>query len=77
LGGVFLSPEGESKGLYVTGKTSEGFTVMEVAGGRSTIPFGYRITAKPYGGTAARLPMVSASQMPKMIVPSVPAHRHN
>jgi hypothetical protein len=73
---VFVSPEGESNGLYVTAKTSEGFTVMENAGGHSTIPFGYRITAKPYGVNAARLPIVSASQMPKMIVPRALAHRH-
>jgi hypothetical protein len=69
---VFVSPEGESKGLYVTAKTSEGFTVVEIAGGHSTIPFGYRIAAKPYGVSAARLPMVLGGQMPKPIL----AHRN-
>jgi hypothetical protein len=69
---VFVSPEGETKGLYVTAKTSEGFTVVEIAGGHSTIPFGYRIAAKPYGVNAARLPMVYGGQMPKPIL----AHRH-
>jgi hypothetical protein len=49
---------------------------MEDAGGQSTIPFGYRIAAKPYGVNAARLPLVSAWQMPKDIVRRAPAHRH-
>ena len=54
---VFVSPEGPNRGLYVTQKTSSGFTVMENPGGRSTIPFSYRIVARPYGVQAARLPL--------------------
>jgi hypothetical protein len=49
---------------------------MEDAGGHSTIPFGYRIAAKPFGVNAARLPFISAWQMPKEIVRREPAHRH-
>jgi len=33
----------------------------------SKIPFGYRIVAKPYGVTAARLPMSAQSQMPARV----------
>ena len=55
---VFVSPEGPSRGVYVTEKSQTGFTVMENPGGQSTIPFSYRIVAKPYGVTAARLPMI-------------------
>lgn len=54
---VFVSPEGPNQGLYVTHKTSRGFEVIENPGGHSSIPFGYRIVAKPYGATAPRLPM--------------------
>jgi hypothetical protein len=62
---VFVSPEGPSRGLYVTQKSAVGFTVMENPGGYSTVPFGYRIVAKPYGERAARLPSIGPSQMPR------------
>ena len=64
---VFVSPEGPNQGLYVSQKTARGFEVIENPGGRSTIPFGYRIVAKPYGVTAARLPMSVESQMPARV----------
>jgi hypothetical protein len=66
---VFVSPEGESRGLYVTEKTLTGFTVIENAGGRSTIPFGYRIVAKPYGVSAERLPVVVSSPSTRTSAP--------
>ena len=43
---VFLTPEGDCKGLYVTAKTPVSFEVRELQGGTSTIPFSYRILAK-------------------------------
>jgi len=58
---VFITPQGESNGLYVTGKTRGGFAVRENAGGRSTLAFDYRIVATPFGSTAARLPVLAAS----------------
>lgn len=53
---VFITPEGDTRGLYVTQKTSGGFTVRENQGGRSNVAFQYRIVARPFGATAARLP---------------------
>jgi hypothetical protein len=73
---VFVSPEGPNRGMYVTQKTASGFTVMENDGGRSTIPFSYRIMARPYGVTAARLPFVAAAQTPKLLPARAPAHSH-
>jgi hypothetical protein len=61
---VFVSPEGPNHGLYVTQKSPSGFTVMENPGGHSTIPFSYRIVAKPYGAAAARLPMTYETTSP-------------
>ena len=55
---VFITPEGDSRGVYVTSKTSAGFSVRENQGGRSTLTFSWRIVAKPYGVTAKRLPMI-------------------
>ena len=55
---VFVTPEGDTGGVYVTQKTSSGFTVRENHGGRSSVPLQYRIVAKPYGVNGGRLPMV-------------------
>jgi hypothetical protein len=52
---VFITPEGDSRGLFVTQKTISGFSVHENQGGHSTLAFSYRIVAKPYGITAPRL----------------------
>lgn len=52
---VFLTPGGDSEGLYVTNKTATGFDVHEQHGGRSSIPFDYRIMAKRAGHETERL----------------------
>jgi hypothetical protein len=36
-----------------------GFIVRELQGGRSDVPFEYRIVAKRFGVAAARLPMIA------------------
>jgi hypothetical protein len=68
---VFLSPEGETKGLYVAAKTGDGF-VVRANGGTSNTPFSYRIVAKPYGPNLARLPMVHVKRGPRIVGPSSP-----
>jgi len=55
---VFVTPEGDCDQLYVTGKSAIGFSVRESHGGRSNVPFQYRIVARPYGSTSGRLPDV-------------------
>ena len=67
---VFVTPEGESRGLYVTDKTPSGFTVVENESGHSNIAFGYRIVAKPYGVTAARLPVAAVANLPHAALPA-------
>jgi hypothetical protein len=52
---VFLTPNGDSKGLYVVAKTATGFEVRESGGGTSTLAFDYRIVAKRRGYEAQRL----------------------
>jgi hypothetical protein len=54
---VFITPEGDSRGVYVSDKTRVGFTVRENQGGHSTLAFSYRIVAKPYNVNKPRLPM--------------------
>jgi hypothetical protein len=55
---VFLTPEGNCKGLYVTNKTSNSFEVRELQGGNSNITFSYRIVAKRKGNQDVRLAKV-------------------
>jgi len=57
---VQVTPEGMTRGvLCVTQRTPSGFIVQENMGGRSTVPFSYRLVAKPFGSTAPRLPFAS------------------
>ena len=57
---VFLTPRGESHGLYVTNLTPAGFEVREQGGGASNIEFDFRIAAKRKGYEALRLNPVTA-----------------
>lgn len=43
---VFLTPEGESNGLYVQSRTPRGFVVQEQQRGTSSLEFSYRVVAK-------------------------------
>ncbi|HXW76591.1 MAG TPA: hypothetical protein VEJ20_04200 [Candidatus Eremiobacteraceae bacterium] len=52
---VFLTPDGDSRGLYVAQKTLHGFVVHENEGGRSTLEFDYRIVARPAGDDRSRM----------------------
>jgi hypothetical protein len=52
---VFLTPKGDSDGLYVSNETPQGFEVHEQHGGRSSIAFDYRIMAKRKGYENVRL----------------------
>lgn len=46
---VFLTPRGDSKGLYVINETANSFEVRESGGGVSSLAFDYRIVAKRRG----------------------------
>lgn len=52
---VFLTPNGDCKGLYVAQKSATSFVVRELGGGTSSIAFDYRIMAKRKGFEQARL----------------------
>ncbi|HLJ84784.1 MAG TPA: hypothetical protein VKT51_11470 [Candidatus Eremiobacteraceae bacterium] len=59
---VFVTPDGDCRGLYVASRSPGGFIVRELQGGRSNVPFEYRIVAKRFGVAAQRLPMVTAAR---------------
>jgi hypothetical protein len=60
---VFLTPLGETRGLYVSIKTSNGFQVRETEGGRSRVSFDYRIVARPLDAKNDRLPLAPTVRM--------------
>ena len=83
---VSITPEGMTQGvLCVTERTMSGFTVRENMNGRSSVTFSYRLTAKPYGSTAPRLPAMAVPAhfdrpMPKKApraMTRVPAPKHH
>jgi len=46
---VMLTPDGDTRGLFVANKSVTGFEVREVQGGRSSISFDYHIYAREFG----------------------------
>jgi len=42
---VYITPEGDCNGVYVTNKSAYGFDVIELQGGRSNVPFSWQIVA--------------------------------
>ena len=52
---VFLTPNGDSNGLYVARKTSAGFEVREHGGGGSNVAFDYRIVVRRRGYETVRM----------------------
>jgi hypothetical protein len=66
---IFLTPEGDSKGLYVNSKHAGGFEVREQQGGTSNLRFSYRIVAKRKDILGKRLEQVD---LPAAPIPSQP-----
>jgi hypothetical protein len=73
---IFLAPEGESNGLYVSAKSGAGFTVREQQGGTSSLAFSYRIVARRKDVAAPRLaPITLPSQKALQQPPALAAQR--
>lgn len=58
---VFLTPGGDTRGLFVAVKTPTGFVVRETQGGRGTLSFDYRIVASAVGRGSERMAFVRAN----------------
>ncbi|MFZ0284742.1 MAG: hypothetical protein WAL32_05885, partial [Terriglobales bacterium] len=69
---VFLTPNGDSRGLYVSAKTTTSFEVHEQGGGTSTISFDYRIVARRKGYENIRLADMTEAERPKLPAPKAP-----
>ena len=57
---VFLTPLGDTRGLYVSRKAASGFQVRETEHGRANLEFDYRIVAHPIDASNDRLPTVGS-----------------
>jgi hypothetical protein len=77
---VFLTPNGDCKGLYVAQKSPTSFVVKELGGGTSNIAFDYRIMAKRIGFETVRLAdktqqMTPKNRATKSIAKAIPSAR--
>lgn len=72
---VFITPEGDANTLFVTQKSTAGFSVIESRNGKDSVAFQYRIVARPYGSTQKRLPMIyhRGTTRNQKLFPGVPA----
>ena len=68
---VFLTPMGDTRGLFVSVKTPTGFEVREAQGGHSTVSFDYRIVARPMDAKNDRLPLAPTMRNPRSLRPSL------
>jgi len=69
---VFLTPNGDCEGLYVTRKGASSFEVHELKAGKSNVSFDYRIVAHRKGFEAARLPDLTERLQKKVQMPAQP-----
>jgi hypothetical protein len=66
---VFLTPGGDTHGLFVAATTPSGFVVRESRGGRATVSFDYRIVATALGQSGQRMAVTTG--MPRVSLPLV------
>lgn len=62
---VFLTPNGDTRGLYVAQKFTNGFVVRESEHGRGSVEFDYRIVATSLGHAGERMGAFSPLQEPR------------
>jgi len=70
---VFLTPDGDCEGLYVSTRTATGFQVRELHKGASNVAFSYRIVALRRGYETTRLADVTmATPKASIVTPPLP-----
>jgi hypothetical protein len=63
---VFVTPYGDSNGLYIAKRSRDGFEVREQGGGTSSIGFSYRVVAKRKGVSTKRFQKITRPKRPKI-----------
>jgi hypothetical protein len=70
---VFLTPEGDTQGLFVSARRPDGFEVREQQGGTSNLTFSYRMVAKRSDVEARRLQRIEPPPaLADVLPPEVP-----
>jgi hypothetical protein len=72
---VFITPQGNCKGLYVTQKSPSGFAVEEMNQGQSSIAFDYRIVGESREANGGRLPLIPPIRNHRGFVQQPTLHR--
>jgi hypothetical protein len=80
---VFVTPEGDCRGLYVRRKSAKSFEVRELTGGTSSIAFSYRIVGRRkdikghrrFAKIDARVQLPAAARAPRKPAPTAPGLR--
>ena len=72
---VYLTPEADSKGLYVTAVSATGFEVREQQAGTSSLPFSYRIMARRKDMAGPRFERVQGTSQRRSADVEVPPQR--
>src|SRR5262249_41115941 len=73
---VMLTPDGDTRGLFVASKSPNGFVVREVQGGRGTLDFDYHIYAVAFGQAGQHMTEMTRSQAAQ-VMPHAPAVARN
>jgi len=71
---VFLTPEGDTRGLYIAEKTPTGFRVRETQGGRGSFAFDYRILGSAVGAKGERMTLLTPAVAARLF-PILAKHR--
>lgn len=73
---VFITPHGQSNGIYVSNSSVSGFTVEENGIPHSSLSFDYRIVARPYDAVGGRLDRAqAASRSLDIATPTLPVRK--
>lgn len=62
---VFLTPDGDTRGLFVAERDNDGFVVRETQGGRGSLSFDYRIVATQSGHASDRMAFATPNAIPQ------------
>jgi hypothetical protein len=69
---VFVTPAGDTRGLFVASRTPAGFVVRESQAGRSTVAFDYRVVATALGQTGQRMAAIDPVNDRSMVSAPLP-----
>lgn len=74
---IFVTPNGDTRGLFVAAKTPTGFIVRESQAGHSTVTFDYRVIGSALGKSTQRMAVATTADVRPLagaiVLPHTPA----